>query len=797
MQSMASPSTSYAAPAIISLGEEYTDETMVSSTSTSPESHSGYDDGYYYSSSSDSETESSSDEEEQSDSSDYRPTHNRRRSSIAPSLWQAEHARLLSLQTAVLDNERAAWSREKRLESEVARIKFDLARLQRQQIQTQQQESSSCRTLTSPEATATSPPLPSSSSSTQIPPPPRCAGPRGPRPKPQQTLLQLHRSTPPSHSTVVAATTGASAAQTRTGSAPLLPKFSFESLKGAAAGNGSKPEEHTTAVSVLSHHLTEARSLRAQERQKRRIQHERMRELATLLTLGSEVRKWEERLAWSQIQSNTRAAAADDSQLNKESVAKAEAVAEADTDTDPRGKRLSRSSSLPSNRMSSYLAAPSNAAQSTSSTSSANRPPLSPALPSLSLSPMWKVSAEMILRRRQLSERPRRTPPAPLAVATSPSPAASSGNGSKPPVLAVPVAPKPAATVPVPVSLPMSTSPATPATTPITATTTMSTSTTTLARPAHTLRGPREKRSVSSTASSPASPPANSVSAPITILSPTLMTVPSPSASSSPTGSGNGALSASASSLSGKRNSIPPPISIPPNGPFCTTTITVTAPGPGSPKSGSITGSTPPSSTCNFFISKTTPVRPSALKWAFTAADLAREMQAEEEEVRQKEMQQQEACCVSSESESSASDDSCQSSSDGSGHSSSSSDSQESIIQTPPPSSGNVERRGRARFSWRKSIPKDGTASAETPPLPTPFYSITLFAYCTPCTMLPIIRLQHNPPLELYELDAAREQMMDHNELSRLAIAEPAIISITTPAIPTFELRAKQKRRTL
>jgi len=49
---------------------------------------------------------------------------------------------------------------------------------------------------------------------------------------------------------------------------------------------------------MLAHNLTEARPARAEERRRRKRDHERIRELGILLSLGSEVRQWEARLAW-------------------------------------------------------------------------------------------------------------------------------------------------------------------------------------------------------------------------------------------------------------------------------------------------------------------------------------------------------------------------------------------------------------------------------------------------------------------------------------------------------------------
>lgn len=114
----------YTAPAVISLGEEYTDDTL-------PQDQTSYislDDGaegFDY----DDDDDSSEDEGYSPISSNSpSPTAMNGQSTI-PALWHAEHARLLHIQNAVLDNEREARSRELRLESEVARIKDDLARL--------------------------------------------------------------------------------------------------------------------------------------------------------------------------------------------------------------------------------------------------------------------------------------------------------------------------------------------------------------------------------------------------------------------------------------------------------------------------------------------------------------------------------------------------------------------------------------------------------------------------------------------------------------------------------------------
>lgn len=205
---------------LISLGEEYTDKDMQEDSHHTPSN-----DNPYYS-------PISPDDDEYDDlSPEYAP------------LWQEEHQRLIHLHTAVLDDERAARDSEILLESQVARIKDDLARLRGGYT----------------------------SHLSQAQEPPRC--------HPSQCLFPI-----------------------------------------------------SSEEAALSSILTEAREARALQRQNRKLQRERIRELGVLLTLGTEVRKWEERLS---------------------------------------------------------------------------SPFSSPCTPSLSSSPLWRVSAEMILRRRSLSERPR------------------------------------------------------------------------------------------------------------------------------------------------------------------------------------------------------------------------------------------------------------------------------------------------------------------------------------------------------------------------------------------------------
>jgi hypothetical protein len=113
-------------PAVISLGEEYTDDNL-------PASYIDLDDEPEYVEDNDDDY----DDEEDSDSPispDSPPSPTASHSAFGfpsppGSLWQFEHARLLNIHTTVLDNERASRNRELRLESEVTRIKKDLARL--------------------------------------------------------------------------------------------------------------------------------------------------------------------------------------------------------------------------------------------------------------------------------------------------------------------------------------------------------------------------------------------------------------------------------------------------------------------------------------------------------------------------------------------------------------------------------------------------------------------------------------------------------------------------------------------
>jgi len=54
-------------------------------------------------------------------------------------------------------------------------------------------------------------------------------------------------------------------------------------------------EEHPDSETILASNLTEARSARAEERHRRKRDYERLR---ILLSLGSELCQWEERLGW-------------------------------------------------------------------------------------------------------------------------------------------------------------------------------------------------------------------------------------------------------------------------------------------------------------------------------------------------------------------------------------------------------------------------------------------------------------------------------------------------------------------
>jgi hypothetical protein len=608
----------YTAPAVISLGEEYTDDTLPQTSYISLENG---DEGFDY----DDDDDDSSEDEGYSpiSSSSPSPTAINGQSTI-PALWHAEHARLLHIQNAVLDNEREARSRELRLESEVARIKDDLARLKTARAQS---FSTTIPALPSAQASCSTNAAVTSPTSVQAPPQQRACGPRGPRPRPQQSKRP---------STLIRVSTSMGERQILASAATISqePSSILTELRHPLLGKSPSEQDDETTETVLSNHLTEARSARAQERQKRKKENERIRELSMLLTLGSEVRKWEERLAWQQARAVASIPSSDD--MNLESSTKS-SNKDMDTDPDPRGKRLSRSFSLPSRGSYNPTSVP--------STSATNRCGPPPALPSLAMSPLWRVSAEMILRRRSLSERPRRVPPK-LLLPNAPTSVDQPEQQKEQPVMA--------STVPV-------CSPT-------------KSGSSSLARPAHVVRGPREQRLGNSVLTNLASDPMSSIT---------------------DSSLSQNATSGSSSPSSGKRYSVPPPITIPPNAQFCkpvavslTTTTGAALRLAGQALSANMSNNT------TFLLSKTTPVRPSALKWAFTADDLAREREMEAATQPEK-GEQSDSVSSSSESES-----------DDSGKSSSSS--------STPEESQCVERRGRARFSWRKSIPKDSNAAQPT-----------------------------------------------------------------------------------
>jgi len=57
-------------------------------------------------------------------------------------------------------------------------------------------------------------------------------------------------------------------------------------------------DDYPNPETILAYNLAEARLARAEEHYRRKRDHERIRELGILLSLGSEVRQWEERLVW-------------------------------------------------------------------------------------------------------------------------------------------------------------------------------------------------------------------------------------------------------------------------------------------------------------------------------------------------------------------------------------------------------------------------------------------------------------------------------------------------------------------
>jgi hypothetical protein len=347
----ASSSTPYSPPAVISLGEEWTDEDTTSDRSASLDVFG--DSGSYFAFS-------------PSTSSSL---------SLSPELtteqlplWQAEHARLLSIRDAVLSSERAARYREACLESEVARIKDDLARVKESRARARWLASragsgpgSSSRRNSAPDASQgarpAATPLVRRASDSDVP------------------AAVHHRATETEmerqwnqHSSGWFSGADDDDEQITLDHNPPIPAESLGQFWD---------EDYPDPEMMLAYNLTEARSARAEERRRRKRDHERIRELGILLSLGSEVRQWEERLAWENAFQDS-----DPMELDHIEV------------EDAASRR--RSKSLPTT--------PASDGSSLSSSSSALTPPLPP----LSASPLWRVSAEMILRRRSLSERPRR-----------------------------------------------------------------------------------------------------------------------------------------------------------------------------------------------------------------------------------------------------------------------------------------------------------------------------------------------------------------------------------------------------
>ncbi|KAG8830612.1 hypothetical protein FRC17_004651 [Serendipita sp. 399] len=583
-------------------------------------------------------------------------------------------------------------------------------------------------------------------------------------------------------------------------SSPPSPHFQMTGSPVSMTGFRDEDEEdEAAAAAMLSNHLSEARSARAQERQKRRRENERIRELSMLLTLGSEVRKWEERLAWTH---RARASTAPSSTSTTSDDLHLQTKSE-DTDPDPRVKRLSRSASLPSRAFNGstlhHHDGNGNDGQQQQQQQQHRSGPPSPALPSLALSPLWRVSAEMILRRRSLSERPRRTP---IQVASGRIGFVSSPV-TRPVVVEPTITGEAAADVKgrtakeAEEDVPMASSSSSSSSEPVViATPTATLPCNTLFRPAQTVRGPRErstqisslvagagmttKRSGSVTgfstvvsSSTPMSPlmkkssSTGSISRPRTIalsngnqddehdnddnqdndmadtdgLTRDGTSSVATSSLSPLDGSTSSSPLSSVSSSSGKRYSVPPPITIPPPGPFRpnATAVSGTIAAAAVPLSSSAgngdvqsfavqqrtgarsTPSSPFSHSSRYTIlSRSAPARPSALKWAFTADDLERERELEELERKRVQAMEMEtetrmevdeessfsstmssASCAASSSEESGSEAGSSSVSTSSSADSTDSQSAETSSQAA------VERRGRARFSWRKSLPKE------------------------------------------------------------------------------------------
>ena len=372
-----SPSTSsppsYSPHTVISLGEEWTDQDTASDCPASSSLDVFGDSESYFAFSPTSSSSSSL--------------------SLSPELtteqlplWQAEHARLLSIRDAVLSSERATRYREACLESEVARIKDDLARVKEARTRARwvaARVGSSLRRNSAPDVSQGAPPASTSlvrrASDSDVVAHQRAA----------ERQWQQHSS---SSSWFYHDDDEEEELITIDDELPIPAEYTDQLWD----------EHDPDPEMMLANNLTEARSARAEERRKRKRDHERIRELGILLSLGSEVRQWEERLAWGFCGSD--------------------ASMELDHVEDAASRR--RSKSLPTT--------PASGDSSVDSSSFSSSAPVSP-LPPLSASPLWRVSAEMILRRRSLSERPRRATPViaiPLTHETGVSVDASTCSGS-------------------------------------------------------------------------------------------------------------------------------------------------------------------------------------------------------------------------------------------------------------------------------------------------------------------------------------------------------------------------------
>ena len=387
------PPLPYSPPAVISLGDEWTDDdtsTGVPSSSSSLDSSDRLDvfgdSGSYFALS---------------------PSASSSSSSLSPELateqlplWQAEHPRLVSIRDAVLSSERAARYREACLESEVARIKDDLARVKEARARARwvaSRADPSFRRNSAPDA----------SSHARTPTP---------------LVRRASDSDVTTHQRRAAEQQHASSSSSSCWFTYDEDDLTIDEVPIPAESAGQFWDEHyPDPETMLANHLTEARSARAEERRKRKRDHERIRELGILLSLGSEVRQWEERLAWENAFRPTDATTD---------------AMELDYVEDASSRR--RSKSLPTTPPSGGM---------DSSSPSSPSSPLTPPLPPLSASPLWHVSAEMILRRRSLSERPRRITPVnanpPTHVSTEAPEDASTTNSSAkrqavPPPISIP-----------------------------------------------------------------------------------------------------------------------------------------------------------------------------------------------------------------------------------------------------------------------------------------------------------------------------------------------------------------------